>query len=84
MQQNNNDQQKAPSSSHAALGMLAALAPIKLQRTNASPAESNDTSDDSPAYSPPTSRRTMIPAEIASNPLVAMDYIKRTNETEQR
>ena len=64
--------------------MLAALAPIKLPRTTSPPIEHNEIAEGSPPYSPPTSRRTMIPSEIASNPLVAMNYLKCTNESQQR
>ena len=84
LHQNNNDHQKTSASTHAALGMLAALAPIKLPRTTSPPIEENETLEEAAPYSPPTSRRTLIPSEIASNPLVAMNYLKCTNDSQQR
>jgi len=84
LHQNNNDHQKQPASTHAALGMLAALAPIKLPRTESPPIERTDIVEESPPYSPPASGRTMIPSEIAANPLVAMNYLKCTNESQHR
>merc|ERR1711899_550332 len=84
LHQNNNDHQKQPASTHAALGMLAALAPIKLPRTESPPIERTDVVEESPPYSPSASGRTMIPSEIAANPLVAMNYLKCTNESQQR
>ena len=84
MHQNNNDHQKA-SAAHAALGMLAALAPIKLPRTE-SAVDKQDITEETKTYSPPSSQSkgTIIPSDIATNPLVAMQYLKCTNESQQR
>lgn len=84
--QNNNEDQKAPTAAHAALGMLAALAPMKLPRTESPPADKKDAKEDLTPYSPHSSqsRSTIIPSDIATNPLVAMQYLKCTNESQQR
>ena len=84
MHQNNNEHQKT-SATHAALGMLAALAPIKLPRTE-SPVDKKDVTEETKTCSPPSSqpRGTIIPSDIATNPLVAMQYLKCTNESQER
>ena len=66
--------------------MLAALAPMKLPRTESPPADKKDTKEDLAPYSPRSSqsRNTIIPSDIATNPLVAMQYLKCTNESQQR
>ena len=81
LHQNNNDHQKT-SAAHAALGMLAALAPMKLPRT-VSPRDQKDINEDNKTPSPQT-RDTIIPSDIATNPLAAMQYLKCTNESQQR
>ena len=65
--------------------MLAALAPIKLPRTD-SPVDKKEINEDPIPYSPPSSqsKSTIIPSDIATNPLVAMQYLKCTNESQQR
>ena len=65
--------------------MLAALAPIKLPRTD-SPVDKKEINEDPAPYSPPSSqsKSTIIPSDIATNPLVAMQYLKCTNESQQR
>ena len=83
--QNNNDHQKSSTSTNAALGMLAALAPIKLPRTDSS-VDQKETKDDPTPYTPPStqSKSTIIPPGIATNPSVALQYLKCTNESQQR
>ena len=65
--------------------MLAALAPIKLPRTD-SPVDKKEINEDPAPYSPSSShsKSTIIPSDIATNPLVAMQYLKCTNESQQR